>query len=125
MIVEVLIFALVFLIVNELWKRHKKLAAWNHFPGPKGWQALPFMGHSYMLAPKPVQALLKMQKQYGDVFRLDLGPTPTVIVADYDLGKKMYKTEVRIGSLIFTKSSFIVEFQPAALSAWLGKNQRN
>ncbi len=89
-----LLFALL-LISTLVWRRRRHLARWDHFPGPKGSQSLPFVGHSYMLASEgPITKMLSMRRQYGDVFRLDLGPTPTVVVADYDLAVEIHRHEV-------------------------------
>jgi len=95
MLLPFLLFSALFLAVSFWWRRRRFLAKWDHFPGPKGNEALPFLGHSFMLAEGPIKVALEMTKKYGKVFRLDLGPTPTVIVADYDLAKEMFKSDVR------------------------------
>jgi len=79
---------------------------WDHFPGPKSWQAIPFLGHSYLLAKGPIEAMLEMKEKYGEIFRLDLGPKPTVIVADFELAKQLYKTEV-IDAIIYITSYYL------------------
>lgn len=62
-------------------------------PGPKSWSSLPLVGHAYLLGPDPTGTLLDLQRRHGPVFRLDLGPAPTVIIGDYDVGLEAYRKE--------------------------------
>ena len=84
----------VFLHVNYGESMTSIFFRWDYFPGPKAWQSLPFIGHTYMLRDGPVEALLDMKKKYGNVFRLDLGSTPNIIIAGYDEINQAYKMEV-------------------------------
>ena len=67
---------------------------WDHFPGPKGWQSLPFIGHAYLLGNDPIKGLMELKKKYGNVFRLDLGETPNVVIAGLKEANESYKSEV-------------------------------
>ena len=46
--------------------------------------SLPLIGHMYVLGRKPVEVLHAHQKKYGDIFRLDSGPLPTVFLCNYE-----------------------------------------
>ena len=81
------------LLVIWFIKRQLHLSQWDHFPGFKSWQALPVLGHAHKLGDDPIKALLEYQKKFGDVFRLDLGPGPMIILAGED-GIEAYKSEV-------------------------------
>lgn len=54
-------------------------------PGPN-WR-LPVIGHLHLLLKKPHLALTEMQRWYGNIFTLDLGPNSAVILC----GKKTIK----------------------------------
>ena len=82
------------LIVLLLFKHYSNLKKWDHFPGAKGYQAFPLIGHAYMLGDDPIKALLQMQKKHGNIFRLDLGPTPGIIIAGLDEANTVFKSEV-------------------------------
>ena len=92
-----LILVSVLLAVWVVWlvRRHRYLSQWDHFPGYKGWQALPILGHMHMLGTKPICALFDMQKRFGDVFRLDFGQFPTIVIANYEDGAEAFKSEVK------------------------------
>ena len=76
------------------WRRHRNLQRWDHFPGPKGIKSLPFIGHAYLLGDDPIRALLGLRDKYGNIFRLDLGSVPCVVIAGYEEGLEAYKQEV-------------------------------
>ena len=78
-------------------KRYLYLSQWDHFPGFKGWQALPLLGHAHKLAEEPIYKLLEYQKKFGDTFRLDLGPTPLIVLAGFKEGCEVYRSEVCAG----------------------------
>ena len=77
-------------------RRHLYLRRWDRFPGFKGWQALPVVGHAYMLGGEPIYKLLDLQRKFGDIFRLDLGPTPMIILTGFKECCQVYKSEVWI-----------------------------
>ena len=80
----------------SLWviSRHLHLSKWDHFPRYKSWQALPILGHAYTLGAKPMHSLFRMQKKFGNIFRMDFGPIPTIVIADFKEGDDVFRTEV-------------------------------
>jgi len=56
---------------------------WNHIPGYSGWNSLPFIGHMHYVGKEPVERLNECNKKFGDIFRLDAGPWPTVWLCNY------------------------------------------
>ena len=94
MLVALLTAALALILAYMLWARQRHLQKWDHFPGPKSYQALPLVGHAYMLGDDPINALLEMQQKYGNVFRLDVGPIPNIVIAGLDEANKAFKSEV-------------------------------
>ena len=92
-----LLFIVLVLTLIFVWgvKRHLFLSQWDHFPGFKSWEALPVLGHAHKLGEEPIKALLEYKKKFGDVFRLDLGPDPMIILAGYEDGCEIYRSEVR------------------------------
>ena len=93
-IMNILLVIAVLLLIVYVIRRHIFLSQWNHFPGFKGWEALPVVGHSHKLGNKPIYALLEYQKKFGDTFRLDLGHCPTIILAGFEDGSEAFKSEV-------------------------------
>ena len=91
------VLVILFCIFLILWivRRHRYLQQWDHFPGYKGWQALPVVGHAYLLGGQPIRELLELQKKFGDTFRLDVGNTPTIILGNYQDGADAFKSEVQ------------------------------
>ena len=89
-------FIILLLTLCILWllKRYIYLRKWNHFPGAKSYQALPLIGHAYKLSNDPIGELFKMQKKHGDIFRLDVGSTPTIVIAGLNEANEVFKSEV-------------------------------
>ena len=59
--------------------------------------SLPFIGHLYRLGKTPVEALHEHRKKYGDVFRLDSGPLPSVFLCNYEHMTKVLKQDATAG----------------------------
>ncbi len=76
-------------------KRVLTLRKFSHLPGNSSLTSLPVVGHGYLLTghQEMVDTLFAQQKKYGDIFRLDCGPTPTVMVGDYEDMLAMSKME--------------------------------
>ncbi len=87
MFFELLLFMLVVFIV----KKYKDNLKYNHIPGPSPWLSLPLMGHGYLLGFNPPRTLLEMKEKYGDIFRLDIGNSPTIWLCTYDLTKEAFR----------------------------------
>ena len=93
MLIE-LILILFGLLAFWLWKQQKHLRKWDHFPGHKSSASIPLIGHAYKLKDDPIQALFDMKKKHGNVFRLDFGNNPGVVIAGLEEAQQAYKTEV-------------------------------
>ena len=90
-----LLAAFLSLCAVALWLRWNHLRKWDHFPGPQASQALPLVGHAYLVGSNPIKTFLDMKQKYGNVFRLDLGPAPCVIIAGFEEANAAFKSEVR------------------------------
>lgn len=55
----------------------------RRFPPTPG-LSLPFMGHAYLLGADADAGLSKLRKKLGDIFGLNFGPNPTVVICDLD-----------------------------------------
>ena len=56
---------------------------------PKGFPptpglTLPFMGHAYLLGADAEAGFSKLRQKLGDIFGLNFGPNPTVVMCDFD-----------------------------------------
>ncbi len=80
----------VFLVVVLLCKRWLNDLKYRHFPGPSPFLSLPLLGHGYLLGAEPCLKMLEYMKTYGDIFRFDIGDTPTVLLCKYDEVKEAY-----------------------------------
>ena len=85
-------FLLVFVLVILI-RRIFYLSKWNNFPGFKSWCSIPLLGHAYRLGSDPIGNLYKYQKQFGNIFRMDIGKFPTVIICNYKDAQEVYKKE--------------------------------
>ncbi len=68
---------------------------YKDFVGPSPLLSLPIFGHMLLLnMSDPMTALSNMRRKYGDIFRCDIGGTPTVFLCSYDLVDEAYKKDV-------------------------------
>ena len=65
------------------------------FPSPPF--SLPFIGHLYRLGRTPVEELHKHRRKFGDVFRLDSGPLPSIFLCNYEQMNKVLKQDATAG----------------------------
>jgi cytochrome P450 / NADPH-cytochrome P450 reductase len=58
--------------------------AYEPIPQPPGY---PVLGNLFDVrgAETPIQALMKLARQYGSIFRLHVGPRNLIVVSGYDL----------------------------------------
>jgi hypothetical protein len=56
--------------------------------------SVPLIGHMYLLKQTPVEVLMDHHTKYGDVFRLDAGPLPTVYLCNYEDIKQAMKEDI-------------------------------
>ena len=119
-----MLFACVLVVILSTWviSRHLHLSKWDHFPGYKSWQALPLLGHAYMLGSKPMHNLFKMQATFGNIFRLDFGPNPTIIIADFKEGQEILKSDVSKNIEIIIK---IMKWLLLAFSTFIFQTNNN
>ena len=75
--------------------RHFRGRNWDHFPGPKSWSSLPFIGHAYLIGNDPLPNMEKLRQKYGDTFRCDVGFLPTVILSKLEDIQEAFKQEVQ------------------------------
>ena len=59
--------------------------------------SLPFIGHLYRLGRTPVEELHKHRRKFGDVFRLDSGPLPSIFLCNYEQMNKVLKQDATAG----------------------------
>jgi len=97
MVIVALLCILFLLIAFKWWRQHLYLAQVDHIPGHSSWTSLPFIGHLYRLGKTPVEALHEHRKKYGDVFRLDSGPLPSVFLCNYEHMTKVLKQDATAG----------------------------
>ena len=100
--VPLLVLIVLGLLGFLVWRHYKYLSVLDHIPGHSSWTryskngnisracniffpySLPLIGHMYILGRKPVEVLHEHRKKYGDIFRLDSGPWPTVFFCNYE-----------------------------------------
>ena len=54
-------------------------------------------GHSWLLKHDPVNTVLSLKKKHGDIFRLDVGFLPTVVIASYELAADLFARDALAG----------------------------
>jgi cytochrome P450 len=90
-----------FLLISAfgIWflRRWTHFSKWDHIPGHKAISSFPMLGHAYNILDTPVEKLIAHRKKYGDIFRLDSGPIPTVWFNDYDTISKVFKQDHTAG----------------------------
>ena len=59
--------------------------------------SLPFIRHLYCLGRMPVEELHKHRRKFGDVFRLDSGPLPSIFLCNYEQMNKVLKQDATAG----------------------------
>jgi len=97
MLINALACILVLLVAFKWWKQHLYLARLDHIPGHSSWTSLPFIGHLYRLGRTPVEELHKHRRRFGDVFRLDSGPLPSIFLCNYEQMNKVLKQDATAG----------------------------
>ena len=90
-----LLLALV--VTAYLAKRYLSNLKYGDFDGPSPWLSFPLIGHGYLLGDRPPQKLREFQKKYGDIFRLDIGDAPTIMICKYGLVKEAFAKEAFSG----------------------------
>ena len=74
------------LLVTYLWRRRQeKVDVGNSIPGP--W-SLPFLGDLHYLGSRPHEGMERLRRRYGDVFRLQIGSLPIVVMSGLDTVKR-------------------------------------
>ena len=73
---------------------HDEIIALEIFSCYISYPSLPLIGHMYRLGTTPIESLHAQKKRFGDIFRLDSGPWPTVWLCDYDQITDAMKKEV-------------------------------
>ncbi len=92
-----LVILMVLFILRIAYKYCKDYWRYGHLPGFVGVSSAPIAGHAYKLGNKPLETLFECRRRFGDVFRLDVGDTPTVFIADYDTAKDAFRQEALLG----------------------------
>ncbi|KAL3861233.1 hypothetical protein ACJMK2_007281 [Sinanodonta woodiana] len=80
-----LVLLVTFLAILFFWHRHH----WKLPPGP-AW--FPLVGNIWELTSHPDLriTLQRLQKKYGDIYTLYLGPVPTIVVCGYDAIREIF-----------------------------------
>ncbi len=79
---------LVILVVVYLTKKWMLDQKYKDLDGPNPWLSFPLIGHGYLLGTDQASTLMDMKKKYGDMFRLDIGAVPTVVLTTYEQAKE-------------------------------------
>jgi hypothetical protein len=66
-------------------------------PGPSPLLSLPYVGHGYLLKEDPIGKLFECKETHGNIFRLDVGLSKTVFLAEYQFILEAAKAEVCSG----------------------------
>ena len=104
----ILVFALVLLGSWLLLRWWKGISKWDHFPGPSKLTSFPVIGHGHMAAGKPLKQVLKENRaRYGDIYRFDIGPIPTVFLCNYADICEAYRTDVFGGRTLLKQPGFV------------------
>jgi cytochrome P450 len=64
---------------------------------PKGLKGLPFVGSLPFLGKEPSKALVKLSKQFGPVFGIQLGTTPVLVLNDWPSIKEAFSKDALNG----------------------------
>ena len=67
-----------------VFRRWLHLRKWDHFPGFSTFSSIPLVGHAPRMGADPVKNLEKFRNQFGDIFRMDLGERPSIIISGYE-----------------------------------------
>ncbi len=67
---------------------------YKDFDGPSPFLSLPILGHTLLLnMSNPLVKLSELRKRHGEVFRCDIGNTPTIFICSYDLLAEAFKKD--------------------------------
>ncbi len=86
----ILVFVLALLTIVVKYLRNLK---YSDFDGPSPMLSLPLVGHSYLLGSDPISKLMEYRRRYGDMFRLDIGADPTIILCTQELTLEALRRE--------------------------------
>ncbi len=87
------ILAMIIAFLLEYWRRLSHWLKWDHLPGFSSITSLPFIGHGYKVGDRPLEKIIELRQKFGGVFRIDLGPFPTIIVTDFKEAEECLKSE--------------------------------
>ncbi len=87
----------VLLVVAFVARKWLQAQKYKDFNGPSPFLSFPFVGHGYLLGSDPASKLHEMKRNYGDVFRLDVGDLPSVVFTTYEQIKEAFSKEVFSG----------------------------
>merc|ERR1712098_705814 len=76
-------FLLVAIILYKRWRLPKKFP-----PGPAN---IPVFGAIHHLSNNLLDSFLALRSKYGNIFGLRIGPTPTVVISDFNTCVKVFK----------------------------------
>ena len=82
----VILFVCLLLIGWRLYQRWRLPA--NFPPGPT---SLPVLGALHHLSDNLLESFLRLRDRYGNIFGLRIGPTPTVVIADFATCVRVFK----------------------------------
>ncbi len=86
------IFLLLLAVLILRWLRHA--VKWKGFPGLSPFKSVPMVGHTYVFRGKKQQDVLAHHRaRYGNVFRLDVGGVPTIILCQESDVHAVYSDE--------------------------------
>ncbi len=88
---------LVILVVVYLTRKCIVNQKYKEFSGPNPYLSLPLVGHGYLLGSDTAAKFMELRKEYGDIFRFDLGDVPTLVLTTYDLMKEAFQKDVFSG----------------------------
>nr|AIL94140.1 cytochrome P450 CYP3028B1 [Tigriopus japonicus] len=62
--------------------------------GPSVFLSVPIIGHAWALSPNPHKTLEDLKTTYGNLFRFDIGPYPSLVVAGLEEFQEMCRMDV-------------------------------
>ncbi len=80
-----LVFILVLLVSYYLLRWWKRFCQWDHFPGYSKYLSFPIIGHGHLMVGKKLREFMQENKKaFGDMYRFDMGPNPTVFINNFE-----------------------------------------
>lgn len=77
---QVALFVFLFYYFSNINRRNADLRKRNHVPLPPGPWSFPIVGNLPQLGRAPQRALTKLWHKYGDIYSLQMGSRPTVVI---------------------------------------------